>query len=120
MGGTYVDCEGTITYTYLYTDCAGNSVDWVYTYTIVFNAPENPADSGSTIACADEAVTPTPPTVLDSCGDAITPTGPTMGGTYVDCEGTITYTTYIPTAPVTASTGYILIPSYSTASGKSG
>jgi len=29
MGGTYVDCEGTITYTYLYTDCAGNSVDWV-------------------------------------------------------------------------------------------
>ena len=27
-------CEGTITYTWTYTDCEGNNHDWVYTYTI--------------------------------------------------------------------------------------
>ncbi len=27
-------CEGTMSYTYTYTDCEGNTHDWVYTYTI--------------------------------------------------------------------------------------
>ena len=34
QGGTYVDCEGTITFTYNYEDCEGNNHDWVYTYTV--------------------------------------------------------------------------------------
>jgi hypothetical protein len=36
VGGTFVagNCTGTITYTYTYTDCAGNSIDWTYTYNI--------------------------------------------------------------------------------------
>src|SRR4030095_3445148 len=27
-------CEGTRTYTYNYTDCEGNTRNWVYTYTV--------------------------------------------------------------------------------------
>ena len=42
--------------------------------------------------CAALAVAPTVPTVTDNCGNTLTPTGPVTGGTYVDCEGTITYT----------------------------
>ena len=34
------DCGGEVTYTYTYTDCAGNTADWVFTYTI--NEPANP------------------------------------------------------------------------------
>src|SRR5210317_1284558 len=92
QGGTYVDCEGTITYTWNYEDCEGNNHDWVYTYTVEVEDFTMPADDGSTIACASEATEPTPPAVNDNCGNPITPTGPAIGGTYVDCEGTITYT----------------------------
>jgi hypothetical protein len=93
-GGTYVDCEGTITYTWNYADCEGNNHDWVYTYTVevedfIANMPVN---GSSTLACASLALQPIPPAVNDYCGNPITPTGPTTGGTYVDCEGTITYT----------------------------
>ncbi|MGM0626451.1 MAG: T9SS type A sorting domain-containing protein, partial [Bacteroidota bacterium] len=31
-GGTYDGCEGTIIYPFIYTDCAGNSHVWNYTY----------------------------------------------------------------------------------------
>ncbi len=57
-----------------------------------------PVNGDSTVACAADAVQPTPPTVEDYCGNTITPTGPTTGGTYGQtktlntCEGTITYT----------------------------
>ncbi len=36
IGGTHVtgNCDGTITYTYTYTDCAGSSIDWTYTYNL--------------------------------------------------------------------------------------
>jgi hypothetical protein len=30
-------CNGVRTYTYLYTDCDGNTQDWVYTYTVLDN-----------------------------------------------------------------------------------
>jgi hypothetical protein len=33
-GGTFNGCTGTRTYTWVYTDCEGNSHNWVYTYTI--------------------------------------------------------------------------------------
>jgi hypothetical protein len=91
MGGTYVDCEGTITYTYLYTDCEGNTNNWVYTYTIERQDFTMPANTGSTVACAALITTPTPPSVNDNCGGAITPTGPTISSTPA-CEGDVTYT----------------------------
>ncbi|WP_188443430.1 HYR-like domain-containing protein, partial [Planktosalinus lacus] len=93
IGGTYVDCEGTVTYTWNYADCVGNNHDWVYTYTIVVEdfAINMPANEGSQIACASDAVAPVPPVVNDNCGNQITPTGPTQGGTYDGCDGTITF-----------------------------
>ncbi|GGD97363.1 hypothetical protein GCM10011312_21130 [Planktosalinus lacus] len=93
IGGTYVDCEGTVTYTWNYADCAGNNHDWVYTYTIVVEdfAINMPANEGSQIACASDAVAPVPPVVNDNCGNQITPTGPTQDGTYDGCDGTITF-----------------------------
>ena len=92
IGGTYEDCEGTISYTYTYTDCSGLSTPWTYTYTIEredFTMPEN---EGSTVACPVFAIQPIPPVVYDNCGNLIIPSGPIEGGTYTNCEGTITYT----------------------------
>ena len=34
-------CEGTKVYTFTYTDCAGNSAVWTYTYTI--DIPRSPS-----------------------------------------------------------------------------
>jgi hypothetical protein len=70
-------CSGTKTYTWTYTDCTGNTVQYVFTYTI--NPPTSvvPPAGGSTVACISDAqVVPTPPNVNDSCGNPITPTGP--------------------------------------------
>ncbi|HOY39236.1 MAG TPA: hypothetical protein PLK75_08045, partial [Bacteroidales bacterium] len=92
LGGTYVNCEGTRTYTYTYADCEGNSHNWVYTYTIEVLPFPNPPDGSSTVDCIADAVAPTLPVVTDNCGNTLTPTGPTIGGTYVNCEGTRTYT----------------------------
>ncbi|MGE5383646.1 MAG: hypothetical protein ACM3PX_09485, partial [Omnitrophica WOR_2 bacterium] len=92
IGGTYDGCEGTKTYSYTYTDCAGLTYNWVYTYTIEREDFTMPANTGITVACEALAVTPTAPVVTDNCGGNITPTGPTTGGTYNGCEGTKTYT----------------------------
>jgi hypothetical protein len=96
-GGTYVDCEGTITYTFTFTDCANLSTDWVYTYNVVRSTPPGeiggPAPTASTVECELDAIAPaTLPVVKDVCGAVLTPTGPVIGGTYIDCEGTKTYT----------------------------
>jgi hypothetical protein len=52
-------CSGTKTYTWTYTDCTGNTGQWVYTYTInppTFTLPPN---GSSTVAClADAQVVP--------------------------------------------------------------
>ena len=48
IGGTYTDCEGTITYTYTYTDCSGLTFDWVYTYTIEHVTP--PSEMGGPVS----------------------------------------------------------------------
>jgi hypothetical protein len=86
-----VTCEGDISYTYTYTDCAGNVQDWVYTYTIDIPAFPDLTDQDTIVNCIADAVTPTPPTVSDFCGNAITPTGPDIDNP-VTCEGDITYT----------------------------
>lgn len=87
-----IACEGTRTYTYTYTDCAGKTATWDYVYTITKKNFTMPANDGTTVACIAQATQPTPPTVTDNCGGALTVTGPVEGGTYNDCEGTKTYT----------------------------
>ncbi len=92
MSGTYSGCEGTIIYTYTYTDCEGNTNNWVYTYTIERLDFTMSGNGSSTVACASAATPPTVPAVTDHCNNPITPTGPFMSGTYSGCEGTIIYT----------------------------
>lgn len=85
-------CEGTRTYTYTYTDCAGLTATWDYVYTITKGDFALPANDSSNIACATDTVMPTPPaTPATYCGD-LTVTGPVRGGTYDGCSGTKTYT----------------------------
>jgi len=96
-GGDYDGCEGTISYTFTYTDCADLSSDWIYTYTVVredFTIPETL--DNSTVDCAADAVSGTVvlPVVL-ACGELV-PSGPLQNqfdtDTYDGCEGTISYT----------------------------
>ena len=106
-GGTYTDCQGTKTYTYTYTDCAGKEFVWTYTYNIVRStAPAEvggPVATSSIVECASAATAPTAlPVVKDVCGNTIDASTPevinnpatiTCGGTrtykytYTDCAG---------------------------------
>src|SRR5678809_1540102 len=53
-------CEGTKVYTFTYTDCAGNTAAWTYTYTIDLPAFTITATPGaSTVNCLANAVQPT-------------------------------------------------------------
>jgi len=105
-------CEGDKIYTFTYTDCAGNTAAWTYTYTINIPAFTLPANSASTVNCLSDITVPTPPAVNDMCGNALTPVmtqnaDPACEGdkiytfTYTDCAGntavwTYTYTINIP------------------------
>src|SRR5512140_2697796 len=77
-----------------------------------------PANGTSTVACAVNAVTPTPPTVTDNCGRTLTVSAPSVGAdpactgdnvytyTYTTCNGvnytcTFTYTISPPTLTMT-------------------
>ena len=84
-------CEGNVTYTYTFTDCEGNTHDWVYTYTIERNDFTMPANASSTVACPADVVAPTVPTVTDNCGNTLTPNAPVISATPT-CEGDVTYT----------------------------
>ncbi len=99
---TYSGCEGTISYTWIYTDCANHAHPWTYTFTILRNDFTVPANEGSTVSCPTDADAGLVmlPTVLSDCGEVITPSGPVQNqfatDTYNGCEGTISYTwTYI-------------------------
>jgi len=110
------DCQGSVVYTFTYTDCAGNAADWTYTYTIELAPFTVPANDGSTVECIADAVVPTPPTVLDANGNEVVPVmaenaDPICEGdkiytfTYTDCAGNTadwvyTYTIDLTTAPV--------------------
>ena len=62
-------CNGSMVYTFTYVDCAGHSHDWTYTYTITAPDFTLPTNGASTVNCPADAVAPTPPTVLDACGN---------------------------------------------------
>ena len=94
-----VTCEGTRTFTYTYTDCAGLTSNYVFTYTI--DRTTAPAEvggpvstSGGNVECVASATAPaTLPVIQDVCGTTLSPTGPpAIGGTYAGCEGSYTYT----------------------------
>jgi hypothetical protein len=85
-------CEGDRTYTYIYTDCEGNTQNWVYTYHVEYEPFTDPANGGTTVACpAQTDIVPVPPVVMDNCGEILIPTGPTVTAIPV-CQGTRTYT----------------------------
>ena len=88
---TAPECNGSVIYTYTYTDCIGNTHDWVYTYTIDRQDFVMPANDGKTVSCVSEVVAPTLPTVTDNCGNVLTPGAPVISTAPV-CNGAITYT----------------------------
>ncbi|MCB0549490.1 MAG: DUF11 domain-containing protein [Phaeodactylibacter sp.] len=53
-------CDGQRVWTYRYTDCAGNTADWTYTYTIADTSPPScpPALGSNTLTCADNIPNP--------------------------------------------------------------
>ena len=92
-----ITCDGTVTYTWTYTDCANNVITWDHVFVVEPIAPEEqggPVPTDSIIYCGLDANPPTQlPVILDACGTTISTPSPSMGGTYVGgCEGTITYT----------------------------
>src|SRR6185503_11538216 len=84
-------CSGTKTWTFTYTACDASTYPWVYTYTISPPTVMLPAGGSSTVPCLANAVAPTPPTVVDNCGNTITPSAGVPGAT-PPCSGTKTWT----------------------------
>ncbi len=115
-------CEGVKTFDFTYTDCAGNSATYTYTYTIdLTTSPVVPANDASTVECIADAVQPAAPVVVDQCGNTINPVitssvDPVCEGiktynfTYTDCAGnssvyTYTYTVDLTTSPLVPANG---------------
>lgn len=81
---TLPTCEGMVTYTYVYEDCADLEFTWIYTYTIEHNtAPVVPANPQPLVVeCEAQALPSTPPPdITDQCGVTVSPVGPFAGGT---------------------------------------
>jgi hypothetical protein len=85
-----VTCNGSMVYTFTYTDCANHSHDWTYTYTIAAPDFTLPANGASTVNCPADATMPVAPVVKDACGNTITPTVNTPSP--VTCSGSMVYT----------------------------
>ncbi len=85
-----ITCEGSYVYSWTYTDCAGNSQVWSYTYTLVYNDFIVAADGISVVNCISEIVEPIPPFTADNCGNVILPTGPSVDP-LPQCEGIVDY-----------------------------
>src|SRR6185436_1678608 len=86
-----VTCEGNTTYTWTYTDCEGNTQDFVHTVTIEYELFSSILPTTAVVDCYANIILPTPLIVTDNCGVILTPTGPVETGS-VSCEGDITYT----------------------------
>nr|MCU0345988.1 T9SS type A sorting domain-containing protein [Saprospiraceae bacterium] len=107
-----ITCEGTRTFTWTYTDCAGLVRTWSHVTTVEREPFTVPANGAATVACPALATQPVPPVVLSNCGETLTPAAPVVTNipnpltcegtrsyafTYTDCEGntatwTFTYT----------------------------
>jgi hypothetical protein len=88
-----ITCEGTRTYAWNYTDCAGLVRTWSFVYTIERQPFTVPANGAAQVACPANITQPTPPTVASNCGETLTPTGPVITNVPnpITCEGTRTY-----------------------------
>ena len=88
------NCSGTIVYTYTYTDCSGNKLDWKHVYTLKAHDFVLPKDKEETVNCISDEKQTTPPEVRDYCGRLITPefVGRTTDPADPKCGGTVTYT----------------------------
>ena len=99
-------CAGDKVYTFTYTDCAGNTSAYTYTYTIdLTTAPIVPANGSESVECISDVYVPTAPTVTDACGNNLVPAmtenaDPVCVGdkvytfTYTDCANQIYVYTY--------------------------
>jgi hypothetical protein len=89
-------CEGTRTYNYTYTDCAGNVSLWSYIYTVNYSSGLHPpADGSSTVSCPANATDPGPPAnIIDACGRTVVPVliGSIDVPNPVSCDGTRVWT----------------------------
>src|SRR5690606_40680413 len=102
-------------YTFTYADCSGNEHVWTHTYHIVMPDFTMPADVEQTVNCPAEAVAPTPPTVLDACGNTITPTpgtAPTPSACEEDMVYTFTYADCSGNEHVWTHTYHIVMPDF--------
>ena len=84
-------CNGEVAYTYTFTDCSGNSHDWIYTYTIENTDFTMPANGSATVSCIGEVKAPAVPEVTDNCGNILTASAPVISASPV-CNGGVTYT----------------------------
>jgi hypothetical protein len=98
-----LDCEGTRTYTYSYTDCSSLESEWSFVYNIEHSTPPSEVaeigaevSTSSDIECeSDDAMPSLLPVVEDVCGTLLTPDegSPVRVSTVDDFgTGTITYT----------------------------
>jgi hypothetical protein len=94
-----ITCEGSAAYVYTYTDCAGHTKTWTFTYTIQRSiAPSEvggPVATTGTAECLVDATAPTTlPVVKDVCGNTLTAPTPvvTDNPNPITCGGTRTYT----------------------------
>ncbi|MDR1739564.1 MAG: hypothetical protein LBR45_02260, partial [Bacteroidales bacterium] len=59
---TYNGCEGTISYTWIYTEyCTGEEQTWTYTYNVEREDFNVPSLGSSTVSCVSQATQPTAP-----------------------------------------------------------
>src|SRR5690606_1125904 len=114
---TVPSCEGIVTYTWTYEDCAGGMQAYVHTVTIDLPAPPVLPGQDSIVLCVEEAqIPPIPPVVVNACGDTLTVSAPVAGMdpvcagekiytyTYTDCaEATTTWVfTYVVQPPTSS------------------
>ena len=105
-----ITCEGTRTFVWTYTDCAGHVLTWSHVTTVERQPFTVPANGAATVACPANATQPVPPTVTSNCGEVLTPTGPviTNNPNPLTCEGTRTYTwTYTDCEGNTATWSFV-------------
>jgi hypothetical protein len=83
---TVPDCEGDVTYTWTYTDCAGSTQNYVHTVTIEYLEFQVPENVTEIVECTSEFSTPVPPVIYDNCGNELTPSEPVIESISGTCE----------------------------------
>ena len=93
---TAVACEGQMDWVWNYRDCAGNSHNWTYTYTVDYTGGLTaPSNGSSTVSCPADAVNPGAPAVItDVCGRPVAPVliGSVSTPDPITCDGTVIWT----------------------------